>query len=98
MCRSTCFGRLHAHKQELTTALMASGFTLKSRCSSVVGPRPTTLLPPVSAPSPLLELQVGIPLRDGIFVSCECFVLSGRGFYGWPIPRPEESYLESVCC
>jgi hypothetical protein len=27
MCRSTCFGRLHAHHQELTTALTASGFT-----------------------------------------------------------------------
>jgi hypothetical protein len=25
MCRSTCFGRLHAHHQELTTALTASG-------------------------------------------------------------------------
>ena len=29
MCRSTCFGRLHAHNQELTTALTASGFTLE---------------------------------------------------------------------
>jgi len=28
MCRSTCFGRLHAHHQELTTALTASGFTV----------------------------------------------------------------------
>jgi hypothetical protein len=28
-CRSTCFGRLHAHYQELTTALTASGFTLE---------------------------------------------------------------------
>jgi len=27
MCRSTCFGRLHAHHRELTTALTASGFT-----------------------------------------------------------------------
>ena len=26
--RSTCFGRLHAHRQELTTALTASGFTV----------------------------------------------------------------------
>jgi hypothetical protein len=26
MCRSTCFGRLHAHHQDLTTALTASGF------------------------------------------------------------------------
>jgi hypothetical protein len=28
MFRSTCFGRLHAHHQELTTALAASGFTV----------------------------------------------------------------------
>ena len=27
MCGSTCFGRLHAYHQELTTALAASGFT-----------------------------------------------------------------------
>jgi len=27
LCRSTCFGRLHAYHQELTTALTASGFT-----------------------------------------------------------------------
>jgi hypothetical protein len=27
-CGSTCFGRLHAHNQELTTALAASGFTV----------------------------------------------------------------------
>jgi hypothetical protein len=28
MCGSTCFGRLHAHHQELITALTASGFTV----------------------------------------------------------------------
>jgi hypothetical protein len=28
MCRSTCFGCLHAHHQEFTTALTASGFTV----------------------------------------------------------------------
>jgi len=37
MCRSTCFGRLHAHHQELATALTASGFTLERGGSSVVG-------------------------------------------------------------
>jgi hypothetical protein len=36
VCRSTCFGRLHAHYQELTTALTASGFTLERGGSSVV--------------------------------------------------------------
>jgi len=37
MCGSTCFGRLYAHHQELTTALTASGFTLERGGSSVVG-------------------------------------------------------------
>jgi len=36
MFRSTCFGRLSAHHQELTTALTASGFTLERGDSSVV--------------------------------------------------------------
>jgi hypothetical protein len=36
MCRSTCFGRLHAYHQELTTALTAAGFTLERGGSSVV--------------------------------------------------------------
>jgi hypothetical protein len=37
MCHSTCFRRLHAHHQELTTALTASGFTLERGGSSIVG-------------------------------------------------------------
>jgi len=37
MCRSTCFGRLHAHYQELTTALTASDFTSERGGSSAVG-------------------------------------------------------------
>ena len=37
MCRSTCFGRLHAHHQEFTPSLAASGFTLERGGSSVVG-------------------------------------------------------------
>jgi len=56
ICRSTCFGRLYAHHQELTTALTASGFTLERGDSSVVGrgrrPQPTTLLPPRSKVKP----------------------------------------------
>jgi hypothetical protein len=28
----------------------------------------------------------------GMDVCCECCVLSGRGLYDGPIPRPEESY------
>jgi len=47
LCRSTRFGRLHAHHQELATALTASGITLERGGSSVVGrgrrQRPTTL-------------------------------------------------------
>jgi hypothetical protein len=34
MCRSTCFGRIYAHHQELTPALTAYGFTLKCGGSS----------------------------------------------------------------
>jgi hypothetical protein len=53
MCRSTCFGRLHAHHQERTNALTASGFTLERNGRSVVGrPRPTTLLPSRSKVKP----------------------------------------------
>jgi NADH:ubiquinone oxidoreductase subunit 3 (subunit A) len=37
MCRSTCFGPLHAHHQEHTTALTTFGFTLERGGSSVVG-------------------------------------------------------------
>jgi hypothetical protein len=37
MFRSTCFGRLHAHHQELTTALTTSGCTLERSGSSAVG-------------------------------------------------------------
>jgi hypothetical protein len=37
MCGSTCFGRLYAHHQELTTKLTASGFTLERGDSSAVG-------------------------------------------------------------
>jgi len=37
MCRSAWFGRLHAHHQELTTALTASGFTLERGGNNVVG-------------------------------------------------------------
>jgi hypothetical protein len=36
LCRSACFGRLHAHHRELTTALTTSGFTLERGGSSVV--------------------------------------------------------------
>jgi hypothetical protein len=37
MCHLTCFGRLHAHHQELIRALTASDFTLERGGSSVVG-------------------------------------------------------------
>jgi hypothetical protein len=61
MFLSTRFGRLHAHYQELTTVLIASGFTLERGGSSAVGrglagyptrPRLTTLLPPRSKVKP----------------------------------------------
>ena len=37
MCGSTCFGRFLAHHQKLTTALAASGSTLKRGGNSAVG-------------------------------------------------------------
>jgi hypothetical protein len=40
MFLSTCFERLNAHHQELTTALTASGLTLERGGSSVVGRGP----------------------------------------------------------
>jgi len=39
-----------------------------------------------------LRLWVRIPSGAWIFVSCECCVLSGRGFCDGLITRPEESY------
>ena len=50
--RSTCFGRLRAHHQELTTALTASGFTLERGGSSVVSRGLATLLPSRSKVKP----------------------------------------------
>ena len=66
MFRSTCFGRPHAHHQELTAAWTASGFTSGRGGSSVVGrglagparPRPTTLLPPRSKVKPEVPIFV----------------------------------------
>jgi len=55
--RSTCFGRLKAHHQELKTTLTASSFTLERGGSSVVSrglvrPRLTALLSPRSKVKP----------------------------------------------
>ena len=50
LCRSTCFGSLHAHHQELTTALTASGFTLERGGSSLVGRGCKLLMMGVEAP------------------------------------------------
>ena len=44
----------------------------------------------------LLRLWVRIPPEVWMFVCCECFVLSGRGFCDELITRPEESYR--MCC
>jgi hypothetical protein len=40
----------------------------------------------------LLRLWVRIPPAAGIFVCCECWVLSGRGLCDGLVTRPEESY------
>jgi hypothetical protein len=39
-----------------------------------------------------LELRVRIPPGVWMSVSCECCVLSGKGFCDGPITRPEDSY------
>jgi len=36
ICHPACFGRLHAHHQELTTALTASGFTVGALAVAVL--------------------------------------------------------------
>ena len=50
-----------------------------------------------SAAARLLGLWVRMPPGAWMFVFCECCVLSGRGAYDGPIPRPEESYRVRVC-
>jgi len=44
----------------------------------------------------LLELWDRIPPGSWMFVSCECFVLSGRDVCEGPIPHPQESYRVCV--
>jgi hypothetical protein len=50
MCRSACFGRLHAHHQELTGPLTASGLTLEHGGNSVVGRGLAGILPTCGNP------------------------------------------------
>ena len=45
-----------------------------------------------SAAARLLRLWFRFPPRAWMFVSCECYVLSGRGLCDELISRPEESY------
>jgi hypothetical protein len=45
-----------------------------------------------SAAVRLLGFWARIPPRAWMSVSWECFVLSGRGLYDGPIPRPEDSH------
>ena len=45
-----------------------------------------------SAAARLLRLWVLIPAGAGLFICCECCVLSGRGHCDGLITRPEESY------
>jgi len=46
-----------------------------------------------SAATRLLRLRVRIPPTEWMFVSYECYALSGRGLVFGLITRPEESYL-----
>jgi hypothetical protein len=45
-----------------------------------------------SAAARLLGLRVRIPQEKLLPISCEFFVLSGKGLYVGPIPCPEESF------
>jgi hypothetical protein len=45
-----------------------------------------------STAASLLGLWFRIPPGTWMSVSCECFVLSGRGLCDELVPRPEESY------
>ena len=45
-----------------------------------------------SAADRLLEIRVRIPPGSSMSVTCECYVLLGKGLCNGPIPRPEESY------
>ena len=45
----------------------------------------------------LLRLRVRILPGASLSLSCECYVLSGRGLCDEPIPLLEESYRMSVC-
>ena len=50
-----------------------------------------------SAAPHLLGMCVRIPPGAWMLVSCEWWVLSRRGLYDRPIPRPEEPYRVCVC-
>jgi hypothetical protein len=45
----------------------------------------------------LLRLRVRIPPESWMFLSCECYVLSGGSHFKGPIVIPEESYRVCVC-
>ena len=51
----------------------------------------------VSAAARFLGLQVRTPPWTCLSASCECYVLSGRGFCDGPITRPEEFYRVCMC-
>ena len=54
-------------------------------------------LTPGSAARDLLRSRLRVQPGAWTSVSCECFVLSGRGLCEGPISRPEESYRVCVC-
>jgi hypothetical protein len=42
-------------------------------------------------------IAVRIPLGELVSVSSKHFVMSGRGRFDWPIPRPENPFRVCVC-
>ena len=49
-----------------------------------------------SAAAPSLGLRIRIPSEARMSVTCDCCVLSGKGFSAGPFSRPEESYWVCV--
>jgi hypothetical protein len=49
ICRSTCFGRLHAHHQDLITALTASGFSSNAATTNAPTVKPEAVNAVVSS-------------------------------------------------
>jgi hypothetical protein len=84
------------HKTYVQHARTASSNILKPKTSIIIIIIIITIyicgLRRRSAAARLMGLRGRIPPEAGLFVCCECYVLSGRGLCDELITRPEESY------